>query len=423
MQARWATAVALGTIAFGALAWPGDVWAQNGLQRFEAEIKPQIELKTFTYSSAAPLGAAGFVLNGVVAVIPGNPATGDKDSTVKIDKVTVDELDFDRLKKGAPDDAAPRFARFRFEGMSGDDLFNQLAPYGVPKVPVDLAVDYRLDPAAKVFTLKMLEVGLRGQARLGLAMVLDGISDKTSEMPGAKDNGRLRTATLDIDDTGLLAAVVPAVAREQGASPAALVAETLLPLAAFTAGQGPATLKALDAVASFVADWQKPKGPLRITVAPTRTASLADLDKILQPNALTEIFGLSVEYGGTRPGAATAGAQAAAQPPAAAGGGDDGKTTTGGEAWMSVVGNTLTGKIDGEVFFEHYRKDGSTVLLQDADVTKGKWTLEGEKVCFKYPDEDKDCYTISRTGDQVTMVNTSGRGLRMTLLPGNPKNL
>ena len=129
--------------------------AQNGLQRFESDIKPQLEVKKFTYGSASALGSAGFVLNDVVAVIPGNPATGDQDSTVKIDKVTVDELDFDRLKKGASDDELPRFAKLKIEGMTGDDtLSTALTPYGVPKVPVDLTLDYRLDTATKVLTLE-----------------------------------------------------------------------------------------------------------------------------------------------------------------------------------------------------------------------------------------------------------------------------
>lgn len=419
MRARLGMAAA--ALAFG---WFAGASAQDGLQRFESEIRPQLELKKFTYDSASAVGSAGFVLNGVVAVIPGNPATGDKDSTVRIERIAVDALDFDRLRKGAPDDAAPRFAKLKLEGMSGDDeLFTLLAPYGVPKVPVDVALDYRLDTAAQVLDLKMLEVALRGQARVGLAMVLDGISDKTSEMPDAKDKGRLRTATLDIDDKGLLSTVVPAVAEEQGVKPGELVAQALVPLAAFTNGQGPATLKALDAVASFLGDWRKPDGPIRITVAPAKTASMADLEKILMPNALTEIFGLSVDYAGTRSGAAAAGLQALVQPPAAPSGGAGDKTLSGGEAWLSVVGNTLTGKVDGEVFFEHYRKDGTTALLQDSDISQGKWTLEGERVCFKYPDEDKDCYTISRTGDEVTMIDARGKGLRMKLLAGNPKNL
>ena len=90
---------------------------------------------------------------------------------------------------------------------------------------------------------------------------------------------------------------------------------------------------------------------------------------------------------------------------------------------LAVVGNTLTGKSDGEVFFEFYRKDGTLTLKEGSDLTKGKWTIEGEKVCFKYPDEDKDCFTVSRTAEQVTLGGGKGKGLRLTLLPGNPKDL
>jgi hypothetical protein len=402
--------------------------AQNGLQRFESDIKPQLEVKKFTYGSASALGSAGFVLNDVVAVIPGNPATGDKDSTLKIDKVTVDELDFDRLKKGAADDELPRFAKLKIEGMTGDDtLSTTLTPYGVPKVPVDVTLDYRLDTATKVLTLSKLEVSLRGEARVALAMVVDGISDKSSQMQGSKDDGRLRTASLDIDDTGLLAKVLPALAQAQGTTPEAMVAMATVPLAGFTAGQGPATLKALDSLVSFIGDWKQPKGPIKIAIKPAKSASVADLDKVMEPNALTDIFGLTVDYAGTRAGAASGAAtsaatspQAAATPSAAAG---DAKTLTGGEAWLSIVGNTLTGKIDGDVFFEFYRKDGTLTLMEGSDLTKGKWTIEGEKVCFKYPDEDKDCFTVSRTGEVVTLGGGKGKGLRLTLLPGNPKDL
>jgi hypothetical protein len=420
---RSAVAALLGLVFWGFAA---SASAQNGLQRFESEIKPQFEVKKFTYGNASALGSAGFVLNDVVIVIPGNPATGDKESTVKIDKVTVDELDFDRLKKGTSDDELPRFAKLKIEGMTGDDTMSTaLAPYGVPKVPVDVTLDYRLDTATKVLTLSKLEVNLRGESRVALAMVLDGISDKSSQMQGSKDDGRLRTASLDIDDTGLIAKVLPALAKEQGTTPAAMVAMATVPLAGFTAGQGPATLKALDSIVSFIGDWKQPKGPIKIAIKPAKTASLADLDKVMEPNALTDIFGLTIDYAGTRAGAASGASaatspQAAATPPPAAG---DAKTLTGGEAWLSIVGNTLTGKIDGEVFFEFYRKDGTLTLKEGSDLTKGKWTIEGEKVCFKYPDEDKDCFTVSRTGEQVTLGGGKGKGLRLTLLSGNPKDL
>ena len=62
--------------------------------------------------------------------------------------------------------------------------------------------------------------------------------------------------------------------------------------------------------------------------------------------------------------------------------------------------------------------------MEGSELTKGKWTLEGEKVCFKYPDEDKECHTVSRTGETVTAdQDAKGKGLRLNLLLGNPKNL
>lgn len=280
-------------------------WAQNGLERFEKEIKPQFELKTLSYGGAEPLGTSGFVLKDVVAVVPANPATGDKESTVKVDKIAVDELDFDRLKKDAKDDEAPRFAKLRFEGMTGDDeIFTALAPYGVPKVPVDIALDYRIDGKEKVLTLKTLEVSLRAQGKLTLALVVDGISDKSSAM----DDGKLRTASLTIDDSGgLLAKVLPAMAKEENTEAQEVVNTALMTIAGFATIQGPPTLKMLDAVSSFIGDWKTPKGPLTLGLKPASKAGLEDLDKIMKPNALVELFGFSATYPGTRPGAAKAG--------------------------------------------------------------------------------------------------------------------
>ncbi len=401
--------------------------AQNGLQRFESEVKPQLELKSFTYGSAAAQGPSGFVLNNVVAVIPATPATGDKETTVKIDKVTVEALDFDRLKKDSSPDLAPRFAKLTFQGIAGDDkAFAMLAPYGVSKAPVDLALDYLIDPDKKVLTISKLEINLRGQSRMTLALIMDGIDDKTSQVATAKDDGRLRTATLEIVDTGLLAKVVPALAKEQGTTAEALVAMTVAPIAAFATGQGSPTLKALDGVVSFITDWKQPKGPIKIAITPANKAGMADLEKVMEPNGLTTVLGLTVDYAGTRAGVATGGQQAATPAPTAPGAAaaaEVSKTITAGEAWLSVVGNTLTGKVDGEVVYEYYRKDGTLTLMEGSELTKGKWTLEGEKVCFKYPDEDKECHTVSRTGDEVTLTGAKGKGLRLKLLSGNPKNL
>ena len=298
------------TLFATALAWlflSSVATAQNGLERFEREIKPQIELKSFTYKNAETLGDTGFVLTQVVAVMPANPATGDKESTLTIDKVTVEALDFERMKK-INDDEMPRFAKLRLEGMNGDEeMFAVLDPYGIPRVPMDVVLDYRLDGASKVFTLNKLEISLRGQGKLGLSLVIDGVSEKSSEVADAKDDGRLRTASLTVDDTGLLGKLLPAIAKEQGQTPDALAAFALVSIAAFCEGQGQATLNALDALASFVGDWKAPKGPLVVGLKPSKTTAVSDLDKVLEPNAVVDVFGLEVSYPGTRPGAAKAG--------------------------------------------------------------------------------------------------------------------
>ena len=282
--------------------------AQNGLERFEKEIKPQLE--KLSYASAQPLGASGFILNGVVAVVPASAATGDKESTIRIDRITVEDLDFERLKADTSPDLALRFARLKVEGMTGDDeMYTALAAYGVPKVPLDIALDYRVDPAVRVLTLNRLEVTLRGQARLALSMILDGVSDKT-DIDAARDEGRLRSASLTIDDKELLAKLIPAVASEEGLKSEELVTTALDALAGFARVQTGETLKALDAFASFVGDWKAPKGPLVLGLKPTKTAGLEDIDKIMVPDALSTIFGFTATYPGARAGAAKAGSTA-----------------------------------------------------------------------------------------------------------------
>src|SRR5262245_20957078 len=94
--------------------------AQNGLERFEKDIKPQLEFKSLTWGKGAALGDKGFTLTDVVAVLPAE-ATGGKETTVKIEKVIVDEIDFARLKDAGKKDEIPLFARIRLEGMTGDD--------------------------------------------------------------------------------------------------------------------------------------------------------------------------------------------------------------------------------------------------------------------------------------------------------------
>jgi hypothetical protein len=101
---RIAAVALLALLTFGLIP---DASAQNGLQRFESELKPPLEFKSFTYGGGAAQGPSGFVLNDAVAVIPVIPGTTDRETTIRIDKVTVDELDLDRLTKDSSPDLVP----------------------------------------------------------------------------------------------------------------------------------------------------------------------------------------------------------------------------------------------------------------------------------------------------------------------------
>ena len=295
------------TLSFFFVTLATSALAENGLQRFERELKPQLQREQLSYGGAEALGDQGFALKDVVAVVPATPQTDNKPTTIKIDRVTVEAVDFDRLAASSNDDL-PRFLKMKLEGVTGDGPTSRsLAAYGLPQVPADLAVDYKLDPAAKRLTLDKLEISLRGQGRIELSLVIDGVSDKASEVEEAKDSGRLQSASLTIDDKGLVAKLLEAGAKSQGNKPDDLVALGLLSIASLTGQQDAESLKAFDAVASFVADWRAPKGPITIAVTPAKGASLADVGSIMMPNALHEILNLKVTYAGTREGAAASG--------------------------------------------------------------------------------------------------------------------
>jgi hypothetical protein len=251
------------------------------------------------------------------------------------------------------------------------------------------------------------------------------MSDKASELQGAKEESRLRSAALVIEDNGLFATLLPEIAAASGSTTELLIAMAQAPLEGFVADQSPERMEALDAVASFIADWKAPKGPIRIAIKPPSATGMEDLAKAFESGGLTKVLGLTASYDGTRPGEAKR--AAAAAPPTAATkpkkAGSDARLT-GRAAWETVVGNTLTGESSGTTFHEFVRDDGTTSLLADGDVTAGLWTTEGGvKVCFKYGDEDKVCYTLVVNGDEVTFTDSDGTDLRATLLPGNPKDL
>ena len=115
-------------------------------------------------------------------------------------------------------------------------------------------------------------------------------------------------------------------------------------------------------------------------------------------------------------------APAPAAPPAAAAPAESAKLS-GLAAWNAIIGNTVTGKRDGDDFDYYVKADGVIIWLDDGDIETGKWALEGQKICFTFPGEDKECLTISLDGDVINFLEDDGSGFRGKLLKGNPKKL
>jgi hypothetical protein len=92
-------------------------------------------------------------------------------------------------------------------------------------------------------------------------------------------------------------------------------------------------------------------------------------------------------------------------------------------AWNALVGNSITGKEDGETLVEYYASDGTAKSMLGNEITNGKWALVGEAICFQYPDQEMECYKIEVMGNTATFTDQKGTGTRYEILKGNPKGL
>jgi hypothetical protein len=345
--------MAVASLLFCWLALPA---AADGLSRFEEAMK-QAPAGTLTYKSAKALGDNGFVLEGVVVTPPPDKTQGAKAEPVEIKRIAVEDFDFASVDKKAP----PNFARVRVEGIvigakpaEGIDLA-ELA--GIDKITADFQLDYRLDAERKTMTLNRLELDLNGLARIELSMVLDGVSAEAVDKPeAAMNDASLRTATFLFEDRSLLSKVLPAAAKMQGIEPVALIVMSKALLAGLRAGQGKATLAALDGLGSYLDDYQQPKGPLRVTLNPPEKTSAAAISAMTTPDEAIKALGLVVSYAGTKPQAPAAKSDAASASTGGKAGCAPGARffVMHEEAWWSVTareasksGNRCIARIDG----------------------------------------------------------------------------
>jgi hypothetical protein len=93
-----------------------------------------------------------------------------------------------------------------------------------------------------------------------------------------------------------------------------------------------------------------------------------------------------------------------------------------------IIGNTMSGTIDGVNFAEYYLPDGTLHGVDsDKSAYTGRWSIrKDDAMCWAYAPsyETAGCVLLVLDGDKVTLQKISGdvEGV-VTLSPGNAKKL
>ena len=97
---------------------------------------------------------------------------------------------------------------------------------------------------------------------------------------------------------------------------------------------------------------------------------------------------------------------------------------TGPAAWQKLIGNTIVVEGRAANYTEFFTTDGAVKHLDRDGKATGKWTLQAEKICFDYPDEDdKSCVNVEVEGSKGAFVDEDGARDVFDILPGNAKGL
>jgi hypothetical protein len=272
----------------------------DGLSRFEKSLKPQIPDGVMTYKTSKALGDEGFALQDVVITPPPEKGKDEKPQPISVKTITVERLDFDAIDKQQP----PLYAKIKFDGVTsgssagGFDL-KQMA--GIDSLSADFGLSYELDPDEKTFSLKRLELNLNGLGKLETAFELEGVkADDAANPAGAMDDASLKSASLTYDDHSLLGKALPIAAAMQGMDPKAAVQMAITVLDGARAGQGKDAKAVIDSLVAYIEDYQKPKGPLKVTLDPPDKVSNADLSAAKTADEIVKLLGVEVTYAGTR---------------------------------------------------------------------------------------------------------------------------
>jgi hypothetical protein len=282
----------------------GTAASADGLDRFQREVLPRLAPGTLSFGKATASGPLGVVLENVVFNSNGRDGARPGE-TYRIARVSIEAFDFEGITAGG----AARFATLQLSGVQipeSASFAGFLRKFGVLPPAADISLDYRYDPATQVLSVTRLDITAPGLARLSGDVIFEGIKPPFLEGNRLFNEASVRSARLTYEDQSALGRAIAASASRQGKSHETVEREWRGNLGNWSRNKGEQTTAALDAVVSVVEDHRRPKGPVRITLAPARPMPLRQVALQALGSDFARSVGLSVAYTGTRSNAASA---------------------------------------------------------------------------------------------------------------------
>lgn len=92
---------------------------------------------------------------------------------------------------------------------------------------------------------------------------------------------------------------------------------------------------------------------------------------------------------------------------------------TGAAITAAIGGNTVEGNMDSSGAYAEFYETGGVIK---GDGYTGKWSVDGDTMCFEYEGTPKDCWSVEIDGDQVRWLKDGKSGGTGTIHAGNSKN-
>jgi hypothetical protein len=87
------------------------------------------------------------------------------------------------------------------------------------------------------------------------------------------------------------------------------------------------------------------------------------------------------------------------------------ETMTPDRIKAEVIGNTVGGGMEGGIRFTEFYAANGDIFGLDAESKpyKGRWTIEGPGMCFRYEGVADSCFEMRSTGNVIEFYDTAGK--------------